>query len=431
MSNPVSRKGTPRDLSGWLEFIEACHPEEIDLGLSRIRQVADQLGLKQLACRVITVAGTNGKGSTVALMDSILQHAGYRVGCYTSPHFLRYNERVRINGTMVDDHLLCDAFARIHRACTDVELDLTYFEYGTLAALVIFGDQPLDVVLLEVGLGGRLDAVNIVDPDVSVVTTIAIDHEAWLGNDREAIAREKAGIFREGRPAVYGEADMPSSIATQAAVLNCDLYHWGDRFRLERQPDARYSVSGVNAQGGNYRIDHLHCPALPPENAATAIQALHLLGVTLPVDAIRQGVSQAQLTGRMQRREDRGRQVLLDVAHNPHAAGYIAQRIPGNGALWCVVGMLTDKDGARTLEALGDVVDHWCLATLPGSRGRSAQDLYATLKPAQQKKAACFDDCLSAYENAIQASAPGDRILVMGSFLTLAAVLGRPVDGTA
>ncbi len=393
--------------------------------------MAEELGCIQHATPVITVAGTNGKGSTVALMESILLHGGYRVGCFTSPHFLRYNERVRIDGSMVDDQLLCDAFARIHRVCSSLAISLTYFEYGTLAALVIFADQPLDVILLEVGLGGRLDAVNIVDADVAVVTTIAIDHEAWLGSDRETIAREKAGIFRTGRPAVYGEADMPSSIASQAAVLNCDLYHWGEQFRLERQSDANYSVSGVCANGVSYCIDQLFCPDLPPENAATAIQALHLLGLELTVDAIRQGVSTAKLTGRLQRMHDQGRQILLDVAHNPHAAHYIAQRLEGDGALWCVAGMLSDKDGASTLDALGDVVDHWCLATLPGSRGRSAEDLYATLKPSQQIKASCFDDCVSAYEYALRSSAPGDRILVMGSFLTLAAVLERLERGAA
>ena len=419
----------PNNLGQWLQYIDAGHTAEIDLGLERIRPVAERLQLlSPWPMLVITVAGTNGKGSTVALMDAIAAAQGLRVGCYTSPHFLAYNERVGLAGIDASDAQLCEAFAAVEAARVADGVTLTYFEYGTLAALWLFRREPLDLLLLEVGLGGRLDAVNLVDPDVAVVTTVALDHQSWLGDDREVIGREKAGICRPGRPLVYGETDLPESVAMVCREQRARLLRWGQDFG-PRGGGADWGWFGVDAAGGEREFGALPLPQLPLPNAATAIQALLLAGVTCDVTALRQGLATAALTGRMQRLEHGGRELLLDVAHNPHAATYLATRLaPIAGQRWCVVGMLADKDIPATLKALGDRVDRWLPVTLGVPRGATAARLGEMLG---QPGIAGYSSVAAALEYALAQSRAGDQILVTGSFYTVAGaleLLAEPAD---
>ncbi len=414
-----------KSLDQWLAYIEACHPEEIDLGLERIKKVARVLDLTSLNCPVITVAGTNGKGSTIAYMAEILSQDGYQAGCYTSPHFLRYNERVVINGQSVDDQLLCQSFERIENARERAAVALTYFEYGTLAALDIFNRAALDVVLLEVGLGGRLDAVNIIDPDISVVTTIAIDHESWLGCDRETIGYEKAGIYRSNSPAVYGERDMPDSVAEYAHSIGASLFKWGDQFAPTVSGQS-WTWQGVDAQGSALTIDKIPHPGLPFENAATAIQALMLLGLPLKAESIRDGVTTAGLTGRCQRLSVEGREVILDVAHNPHAAEHLVKSLRStNTRFHCVLGMLADKDIAGTLEQLKLLVNHWYPATLKVPRGQNSEELQQALVIAgiEADNISTADSVIDSFKQAVASTDSGDTILVVGSFFTVAQIL--------
>lgn len=422
----------PDNLPGWLAYIEAGHPTEIELGLERSRAVADALGLlTPMPAVVITVAGTNGKGSTLAFMGAILTAAGYRWGGYTSPHFLHYNERVVINGVPVADGPLCEAFAAIEQVRRRLAVSLTYFEFGTLAALLVFRREPLDMVLLEVGLGGRLDAVNIIDPNVAVVTTVALDHQDWLGDDREQIGREKAGIFRSGRPAVIGESEPPASLLDYARGLGVEPLCRGADFGSEPagDGDGAWHWFGRDSRGQPVRVDNLPAPQLPPENAATALQALYLSGLVIEKAALIQGVARARLTGRLQRIDYRGRHLILDVAHNPQAAAHLARRL-GDGPdsadrpRWCVLGMLADKDSRGCIAALALVVDHWCIATLKVPRGQSAAvlaDQVRELSP--QTGCDEFAFLSEAFEAAIGQSPEGSSILVVGSFVTVADTL--------
>ncbi|WP_233152850.1 bifunctional tetrahydrofolate synthase/dihydrofolate synthase [Motiliproteus sp. MSK22-1] len=434
------------NLDQWLSFIEAGHPEEIDLGLERTLKVALELGVRDMIHPVVTVAGTNGKGSTIAYMSEILKQAGVRVGCYTSPHFLRYNERITINDQPVEDQLLCDSFARIENARSKADVPLTYFEFGTLVALDIFNRQAIDVVLLEVGLGGRLDAVNIVDPDVAVVTTVALDHESWLGNDRETIGREKAGIFRSGRPAVFGEADVPQSVVKHAADIGADLMVWGCQFGPVQTDNTVWSWRGRDRTGEEICINNLVMPSLPFSNGSTAIQALKMLDLAISDDAFRKGIEKAQLTGRFQQVVKNNRQVVLDVAHNPHAAENLAKQISSQAFIaeysssgdadrntdcsekvqvHCVVGMLEDKDVRSTLKQLSSVVDQWYPATLHVPRGQTAVQLNQALESLGLVKPGgrCFNTVSDAFNHALENSGSRAVILVVGSFYTVADVL--------
>ena len=309
---------SPSNLAEWLQRVESLHPDEIDLGLARIAQVSRQMGLSDIAGKVVTVAGTNGKGSTVCMLSSILVAAGYQVGSFTSPHLIHYNERVRLNGTPVSDEALCQAFARVDEARQDIEL--TYFEYGALAAFDLFARSDLDVVVLEVGLGGRLDAVNLIDPDVAVLTTIALDHQDWLGETREEIGIEKAGIFRAGAPAVCGETDLPLTVINHAQALSANLMRRGEVYDFHKHADAQ--IEGMQVwdwQGSRgdqpVSLQNLPLPSLPLVNAATTLQALHQLDLDIPEQAIREGLLNANLPGRYQRL-DQPVPMLLDVAHN-------------------------------------------------------------------------------------------------------------------
>ena len=373
-------------LDDWLRWMETQHPRSIDLGLERVALVAQQLEIA-LDMPVVTVAGTNGKGSCVALLSSILGAQGYRVGAYTSPHLNHYHERIVVADNSVDDDSLCRAFAAVDDARG--ETSLTYFEFGTLAALLIFQQQAVDVVILEVGLGGRLDAVNIIDADVAIVSSIAIDHEAWLGSDREAIGREKAGIFRQGR-AVNGE-------------LLC------------------------------YR--DLPYPALLVDNAATVLQALQYVGLPVSESAIRQGLTAVSVVGRCQHLQYRGIELVLDVAHNPASVQILRDHLnakPIAGRTECLFAVMADKSIAEMITILKPCFGHWSLAPLSGNERAAQVVTVETLLHAQQiidvSVATSFAE---GVDGALARLSAGDRLVVFGSFFTVAAamtVLADPIS---
>jgi len=412
----------PQTLSAWLSHIEQQHPATIDMGLERVRSVAQALGLAQPGAYTVVVGGTNGKGSTVAFIEAIARAAGWKVGAYTSPHLLRYNERVRIDGQDVADEALMAAFNAIEDARGSTTL--TYFEYGTLAALYLFGQAGLDLAVLEVGLGGRLDAVNIVDADVAVITTVDIDHSEWLGEDREAIGVEKAGIIRGWKPVILGETDPPSSVLARAYLLGANAIRGGSDFFADvidaqhwRWRDVGFSIE-------------LPTPALRGpiqlRNAASAIAALRTLDKPLSRAAITEGVATARIRGRLQAVQRNGVDVLVDVGHNPQAARELAAALkaaPVAGRTRAVFAALQDKDAAGVVEALGGQVDAWHLAGLDGARAQSAQALQARLQDTAAADARQHATVADALEAALAAAAAGDRVLVFGSFHTAAQAL--------
>jgi dihydrofolate synthase / folylpolyglutamate synthase len=425
----------PADVPGWLAYLETLHPKSIEMGLDRVRAVFARLRIA-LDVPVVTVTGTNGKGSTCALLDSMLRSAGYRVGLYTSPHLLRYNERVVIDGREVEDAALAGAFAQVEdaRTATDPPTSLTYFEFGTLAAFVLFAQARLDAVVLEVGLGGRLDAVNVLDADVAVVTSVDIDHVDYLGPTRDAIGREKAGVFRAGRPAICGDRDPPQALLAHAQSIGAQLIVAGRDFGAVAQGTQwRYFGPGGPRHGLPY-------PALRGEyqlwNAASAIAALGVLRDRLPVpaSAIRDGLARVQLPGRFMVLPGRPA-IVLDVAHNPHAAAALASCL---GAMSfhprtiAVVGMLRDKDIGGVVAALQPRIDRWHCASLPGERGASGDVLAAHVLALGVDAGSVrrFDDVDEAFAAAQAEAGEADRIVVFGSFLTVAAALrhGRPAS---
>lgn len=409
-------------LAQWLTWQETLHPQAIDLGLERLREVLQRLGWSQPSAVVITVGGTNGKGSSVAFLEACLQAGGYQVGSYTSPHLLRYNERIRINGVQAADEAICRAFAHIDVARGDISL--TYFEFGTLAALEIFREAQVDVMVLEVGLGGRLDAVNVLDADAALITSIDIDHVEWLGPDRESIGREKAGIYRSGRPAICADPAPPSSLLEHARQINASLYRYGQDYGFERQADTWTWWHRQN------RLESLPLPALMGthqlENAAGALMTLTTVAERLPLtpQTIHVGLRQARIEGRFQVIPGPVEWVF-DVTHNPHGAAILARCLRErscSGRTRAVLGMLTDKDMAGVAQALAGLVDHWYAASLQGPRGCAAEQLAAALKRTGIGEAvsvfSCVDDACRA---AAQEAVTGDRIVVFGSFYTVAA----------
>ncbi|WP_312346881.1 bifunctional tetrahydrofolate synthase/dihydrofolate synthase [Leclercia sp.] len=399
-------------LAAWLSYLENLHSKAIDMGLERVSQVAARLDVLKPAPFVFTVAGTNGKGTTCRTLEAMLMAAGYKVGVYSSPHLVRYTERVRVQNTELAESAHTASFAEIEAARGDISL--TYFEYGTLSALWLFKQAQLDVVILEVGLGGRLDATNIVDPDVAVITSIALDHTDWLGPDRESIGREKAGIFRPGKPAIVGEPDMPHTIADVAQEKGSLLQR--------RDVDWRYSVteSGWRFEDAAGALDNLPLPQVPQPNAATALAALRASGLAVSEQAMRDGIQHAILPGRFQIVSESPR-LILDVAHNPHAAAYLAGRLkslPKTGRVLAVIGMLHDKDIGGTLACMESVVDSWYCAPLEGPRGATAEQLMAHLGAGQR-----FDSVAQAWRAAMADARPEDTVLVCGSFHTVAHVM--------
>lgn len=410
-------------LERWLEWQQQLHPRSIDLTLDRVRQVLAALELPPSAAPVVTVAGTNGKGSVVALLDAMLRAAGYKVGAFTSPHLVRYNERIRVNGRAVDDATLMGSFARIDAARGDVSL--TYFEFNALAAFDCLARAHVDVQVLEVGLGGRLDAVNAVDADVAVVTTIGLDHCEWLGPDEESIGREKAGIFRAGRPAIYGARRMPDSIAAVAVACGARLRRLGVDFDFVERPDAWDFV----AAGTNRR--DLPLPALPGavqlDNAATALAALAALepALLVPDHAVRSGLASVQLAGRFQVVPGPV-EWILDVAHNPQAAQALAARLdarPVAGRTLIVCGMLGDKDVSAVAAAMAGVPGEWIAVGLDGPRALSAAELASRLRSGLGRPVHACPDVRTGLELARSRAEPGDRVVVFGSFMTVGPAL--------
>jgi len=427
--------GQPTDLAGWLQHLESLHPRGqagIELGLERVRQVSQALGQAPF-CPVITVAGTNGKGSTVAYLESILHRAGYRVGCYTSPHLLHYNERVRLQGVPADDAALCAAFAQVEAARQAAGVFLTYFEFGTLAAWQLFAAAGCEVLVLEVGLGGRLDAVNLYDPDLALVTTVDLDHQDWLGPDRESIGFEKAGIFRAGRPALCGDADPPASLVAHAARLGSPLQLIGRDFGFQKDDENRlqWRYWGRRADGSMQRRS-LAYPGLRGgvqlKNAALVIAALDALASQLPVSmqAIREGLIHTDIPGRFQVLPGRPA-IVLDVGHNPQALGVLAENLGGMGFFdktYAVLGMLADKDVAGSMAALRGRISHWFLADLEGPRGLKAEALAAQVAEADPGVSwSCHPDPAAALAAAQELAGENDRILAFGSFYTVAGAL--------
>ncbi|GAB3393690.1 bifunctional folylpolyglutamate synthase/dihydrofolate synthase [Azotobacter armeniacus] len=415
-----------RSLADWLAYLERLHPTAIDMGLERSREVARRLGLGRPALRVVTVTGTNGKGSTCAFLAALIGAQGLKVGFYSSPHLLRYNERVRIDGREADDAELCQAFAAVEAARG--EISLTYFEMGTLAAFWLFERAGLDAVVLEVGLGGRLDAVNLVDADVAVVTSIALDHADWLGDTRDSVAFEKAGIFRVGRPAVCGEPDPPVPLLEQAVLLGAPLYRRGHDYELTLRGSA-WDWHGCNAAGDRLELQAMPQLELPVENAALALQAYALLDLPWQAECIVTALSATRLSGRLERRhirwQDKRLSFLLDVGHNPHAAAYLAERLaarPPEGQRLAVFGLLADKDLPGVLEPLLSHVRHWAVAPLSSPRSRSAQELVAVLQRRRALVVACAD-VAEALQAQCRRAAECDEILVFGSFYCVAETL--------
>jgi dihydrofolate synthase/folylpolyglutamate synthase len=394
----------------------------MELGLKRVRLVAQRLGLLPVHVPVISVAGTNGKGSTAWLLDTVYRAAGYRTGLFTSPHMLRYNERVRIAGAEIGDQALCSAFAAIEAARGEVAL--TYFEFSTLAALWLFHTAKTDILLLEVGLGGRLDAVNIVDADVAIVTSIGLDHSEWLGDDKESIAREKAGIMRAGKRAVCAEETPQAALVTHAAEVGAPLWVAGRDFQMKS--GAKYW--DFRLPGGAYtRLPRPRAGARAwLNNAAAAVAAVHALQPALPVpkEALRTALAAPQLPGRFHIIPG-AVETVYDIAHNAEAAAALAESLgqrPVQGRTLAVVGMLRDKPARAFGAALSHFVDAWFAGGLTGERGLAG----AELAPELQGLGAPVQTCSSvpaAWHAAMAKASPGDRIVVCGSFHTVAAVM--------
>ncbi len=427
----------PQTLADWLGYCEQLHPKVIDMGLARVKAVADRIGL-QLNCPVITVAGTNGKGSTCAMLESILRQAGYRTGVYTSPHLVRFEERLRLLGEVVYATELIASFARVERAraLNDAEISLTYFEFSTLAILDVLARSNLDVAILEVGLGGRLDAVNIIDADCAVITSIDLDHMEFLGNDRESIGREKAGIMRTGRPVVVSDPMPPQSVLDRAKDIDADLWRFGHDFNVSGDKQ-QWGWAANSAKGGR-RYAGLAYPALRGANqlvnAAGVLAALTALRDRLPVtaQAVRNGLAFVELPGRFQIIPGQPA-LVLDVAHNPHAVAALAANLDAMGFFPCthaVLGAMADKDLAPMLAKVNPLIDKWYFTDLPTPRAASASSLEAQWRAQNARPdvtAATFNNPMQALQAAIDGADPADRIVVFGSFYTVGGVLKNGV----
>ncbi|MCG9656257.1 bifunctional tetrahydrofolate synthase/dihydrofolate synthase [Vibrio mediterranei] len=403
-------------LQVWLDYLNSIHTSAIDLGLDRVSVVAQKGQLTKPAPTVITVAGTNGKGSTCALMEAILLDAGYSVGVYSSPHLIRYNERVRVNGSDLPDESHTRAFDYIEKLRGEVSL--SFFEYATLAALRQFQENKVEVVLLEVGLGGRLDATNVVDHDVSVITSLAVDHVDWLGDDINVIGFEKAGIFRSGKPAICGQPKPPATVPAHADDIKANFYQTGIQFDYKLTSEHTWAW-----QHGTFMLEDLPVPVLPLMNANTALMALGAAELDISDVNIVNGLKQARLPGRMQMLT--GAPVtILDVAHNPHSAEYLVAQLSKhypNRGFKVVIGMLHDKDIEETIRVLNPLTEDWYPASLSGPRAASADELCQHLMSGNALKR--YDNPVSAYQAAKSEAKSDDMILVVGSFHTVGEVL--------
>ena len=418
-----------KTLNDWLDHCERLHPKNIDMGLDRVRAVAERLALR-FTCPVITVAGTNGKGSTCAMLEAILGQAGYRTGVYTSPHLVRFEERLRLLGEVVETEQLVAAFARVEHARCQVQppASLTYFEFSTLAILDIMAHAGLDVAILEVGLGGRLDAVNIVDPDCAVITSVDLDHMEFLGPDRESIGYEKAGIMRTGRPVVVSDPVPPQSVLDRAREVDADLWRFGVDFNFSGDQqqwawtgrDRRYAGMAYPAlRGANQLL-----------NASGVLAALTAVREQLPVtaQAVRNGLAMVELPGRFQIVPGQPA-LVLDVAHNPHSVAALAANLDAMGffpTTHAVFGAMADKDLALMLQRVNPIIDRWYFTDLPTPRAQTAARLaeqWRALNTRRDVQAQVFADPVQALQAAVLAADPADRIVVFGSFYTVGGVL--------
>ncbi len=413
-----------RTLNDWLDYQLKIHPKSIDMGLDRVSEVAKRLEIKKPAPCVITVAGTNGKGSTVAFIEAIARAAGWKVGAYTSPHILAYNERIRVDGADAGDDRLIAAFDRIEAARTrGAEIPLTYFEYGTLAAAMVFAEHDLDLVILEVGLGGRLDATQIVEPDVAIITTVDLDHQDYLGADRESIGFEKAGIIRAWKPVVFGEKDPPSSALRRAYELGATAIRGHSDYLIDRLEN------GWRWREPGYEIE-LPMPALAApvqiENAAAAIAALRAMSDEISDAAIIDGIKNARVPGRLQKVSS-SPDVILDVAHNPQAAMQLSQWLVEHPKpTLAVFAALADKDIEAIVSLLQPHVGHWFLAGIDdaGPRNLTALELETRVRAVIAEPAvSCHVDVELALQAARLRAKADERVLVFGSFHTVAAAI--------
>ncbi len=443
-----------KTLQDWLNWQETLHPSEIDLGLERVRQVLETLlpvpfavkrddahGLPRQPFTVITIAGTNGKGSTVAMLEAILTEAGYRVGSYTSPHLIYYNERIKINRNPVSEQSLCQAFERIDQARGTISL--TYFEFGTLAAIDLFHANKCEIVLLEVGLGGRLDAVNVIDADIALISTVDLDHQDWLGKDRNSIALEKAGIYRSNKPAIYGDVNLPESLQKKVTQLGLEFYQFSQDYRFE-QREAQWDwlpLSGSPNKSKN-RKPRFNLPlpqlqgAVQLKNAANVMMVLDLLKETFPVSQaeIKRGLLNTVLTGRFQV-VSADPLIILDVAHNVQAAQnlrYSVEQLGVPGKVHVIVGMLKDKDVSDVLAEMEPLVDSWRFIDLKSPRAMPAREIEQILHQRSEvskvsvKHTQCFTDFKQAYEDFTgynRKAATMETLLVFGSFFTVSDAL--------
>ena len=421
----MNQPGSFNSLDDWLPWLETLSPREIDLGLDRVVEVLGTLDLPR-AARVISVAGTNGKGSSVAMLEALFANAGYRTACFTSPHLLHYNERIRIDAVAASDSEIIAAFERVQSARADVPL--TYFEFGTLAALVMFAESAADTLILEVGMGGRLDAVNAVEPDACLITNVALDHTAWLGTDTKSIAKEKAGIMREAKPVVFGAAKSSDAITEHAAAIGADLRLAGEDFTFENNIDTAGSWSW---RGRQCKLANLRPPALAGSvqirNAAAVLALIEAMGLEqiLKTAKVNDAFDRLALPGRFQV-IDSDRTWVLDVAHNPAAAAALAESLYDllhDGQITAVVGMLADKDVRGIVEPLSKMVDSWITVPLAAGRAEPAAVL------AQKIANFCIKPCRiaaqipEALETAHRRAAPHELILVTGSFYAVGPAL--------
>jgi len=405
-----------RSLDEWLCFLENIHHSEIDMGLERISVIAERLAIDLSFAKVITVAGTNGKGTTCAFLENVLLAKNKTVAVYSSPHIDKFNERLRVNKQDIDDQSLINAFNQIEQSRADVSL--TYYEYTTLAAFLVMMNVRPDIIILEVGLGGRLDATNIIDADIAVITTVDLDHQIFLGNDRESIGFEKAGIMRESQLVVVGDNQPPDSVLNHANKLNTELHLRNRDFDIVQN-----KMAGTwQWQHNETNFSHLPEPHIPVDNIATALMVLVLLNTNISNDMLKKVIRETKVSGRTEMLVDNC-QVMLDVGHNPLAARYLADRIAKLkvNKVHAVVGMLADKDIYNTLTPLLGHIDQWYAASLDVPRGANASQLveYITETP---NKALFFDNAVDGYKMAQQHAKKDDLILVFGSFFTVAQV---------
>ncbi len=407
-------------LSKWLDWQETCHPNEIDLGLERVLAVYQRLNPKPIAQKIITVAGTNGKGSSICFLDSILRNAGYKVASYTSPHLFEYNERIQINGIPVTDQQLCSVFERIDQAKS--EISITYFEFGTLAALLLMAEHELDIAILEVGLGGRLDAVNIIDADIALITAIDIDHEAWLGSDKEKIGIEKAGIMRPFKAVVCSDVNAPKSIASCAQKINAQLYNIDDTFNYIKNEsswdwhgptNSRYSLPFLPLKGAHQY-----------HNISGVMMVLELLSQDYPItqNEFREGILSSSIRARLENIPGKIN-TIIDVAHNAQSTRALANYLSENncsGQTRIVTGMMADKNIPAMVAALTEKLPTWYTTDLPIERAITTDKIIEIIKRINDKSQCyAFDNAAQAYQQAMKDSQENDQIVIFGSFYLL------------